>query len=100
MRNPRLLYTRAAQTRLQRLPLELRLHVETHLENLALLAEATLPERLSEVLTRTEDGFVSEVRGVRVYFVMNAVARTLLVYRLLLEPSHAWEASRSAVGHE
>lgn len=100
MRNQRLLYTRAARTRLHGLPHELRLHVETHLENVSLLAQATSPERLSAVLTRTEDGFITEVKGVQVHFVMNAVARTLLVYRLAYEPSFAWQSSESAAGHE
>ena len=100
MRNQRLLYTRAARTRLHGLPHELRLHVETHLENLALLAAATSPEQLSSVLTRTEEGFVTEVKGVQVHFVMNAVGRTLLVYRLLQEPGFNWVPEEHRAGHE
>lgn len=100
MRNPRLQYTRAARARLLRLPLEPRLYVETHLENLALLAEATSPERLASVLTRDEEGFVTQVRGVRVHFVLNAVARTLLVHRLDPEPAYPWVPEEHRAGHE
>ncbi len=100
MKNQRLLYTRAARTRLHGLSLDLRLHVETHLENLALLAAATSPERLSAVLTRTEEGFVTEVRGLRVHFVLNAVARTLLVYRLAQAPVYPWAPEEHRAGHE
>jgi hypothetical protein len=100
MRNQRLLYTRAARTQLQKLPAELRLHVETHLENLALWVEATSPERLSSVLRRDEEGFVTVVRGVQVHFVMNALARTLLIHRLAQAPAYAWEPSERPAGHE
>jgi hypothetical protein len=100
MSHPRLLYTRAARARLQRLPLELRLYVETHLENLALLAEAASPERLASVLTRDEEGFVTGVRGVQVHFVLNAAARTLLVHRLAQEPVYGWGPAASSAGHE
>lgn len=100
MRNQRLLYTRAARVRLQELPAELRLHVETHLENLALLAEATSTERLSSMLRRDEEGFVTVVRGLQVHFVLNAVARTLLVHRLVQAPAHAWEPAAHPPGHE
>jgi hypothetical protein len=100
MSHRRLRYTRAAWARLQRLPLELRLHVETHLENLAQLVEATSPERLALVLTRDEEGFVTGVRGVQVHFALNAVARTLLVHRLAQEPAYDWEPEANPAGHE
>ncbi len=77
--------------RLQSLPFDVRLHLETHLENLALLAEATSPERLSGMLERDEEGFLTSFRGVQVHFVVNAVARTMLVYRIDAPPAHAWE---------
>ena len=99
MRHRRLLYTRAARARLQLLPAELRLHVETHLENLALLVEATSPERLALVLTRDEDGFVTGVRGVQVHFVLHTLARTVLVHRLAQESVYAWEPEANPAGH-
>jgi hypothetical protein len=86
MGNEQLQYTRAARTRLKVLPAEVRLHLETHLENLALLIGATSPEHLLQVLTRDEEGFVAAVAGARVHFVLNAAARTLLVHRIELPP--------------
>jgi GTP cyclohydrolase FolE2 len=82
MGNEQLQYTRAAQRQLQALPAEVRLHLETHLENLALLIEATSPERLLQLLARDEEGFVTSVQGARVHFVVNAAARSVLVHRL------------------
>ncbi len=79
-------YTRAARVRLRGLPAEVRLHLETHLENLALLIGATSPERLLQILTRDEEGFVTLVQGARVHFVVNAAARSLLVHRIELPP--------------
>jgi len=97
MGNEQLQYTRAAQRRLQALPAEARLHLETHLENLALLIEATPPERLLQVLARDEEGFVTSVQGMRVHFVVNAATRTVLVHRLELVPvSERPAAARSA----
>jgi hypothetical protein len=64
----------------------MRLHLETHLENLALLVEATSPERLLQLLARQEEGFVTAVEGARVLFVVNAATRTLLVHRIELLP--------------
>ncbi len=75
-------YTRAARVRLQMLPVEARLYLETHLENLALLIEAVSPERLLQLLARDEEGFVTTVHGAQVHFVVNAAARTLLVHRI------------------
>jgi hypothetical protein len=101
MRNPRLLYTRAAKARLQALPLEVRLHLETHLENLALLVESSAPEHLAAVLTRDEEeGFITQVRGMQVRFVMNAVARTLLVHHIEPQPTYAWEPASDAARHQ
>ncbi len=96
MRNQRLLYTRAARARLQRLPLELRLYIETHLENVALLAETTSPERLAALFARDEEGFVTEVRGVQVHFVLSAAGRALLIHRLAQEPA---ETRAHPAGH-
>ncbi len=75
-------YTRAARGRLRVLPAEVRLHLETHLENLALLIGATSPERLLQILTRDEEGFVTTVQEARVHFVVNAAALSLLVHRI------------------
>jgi hypothetical protein len=86
MASEQLQYTRAARARLQALPAEVRLYLETHLENLALLVEATSPERLLQLLARNEEGFVASVQGTRVHFVVNAAARTLLVHRIELLP--------------
>ncbi|WP_224248628.1 hypothetical protein [Hyalangium gracile] len=95
MRHPRLLYTRAASRRFQVLPPELRVHLETHLENLALLVRASSPERLPRLLAREEDGFVTAVRGMRVHFVVDATARTLLIHRLEAPTPDGREATPS-----
>jgi hypothetical protein len=86
MGKEQLQYTRAAQRRLNALPAEVLLHLETHLENLALLIGATSPERLLQLLARDEEGFVTSVQGARVHFVVNAAARTVLIHRLELLP--------------
>jgi hypothetical protein len=86
MGQAQLQYTRAARKRLKALPAEVRLHLETHLENLALLIGATSPERLPQLLAREEEGFVTAMQGARVHFVVNAAARTLLVHRIELPP--------------
>jgi hypothetical protein len=57
------------------------MHVETHLENLALLVGSTVP--LSQVLARMErdeEGFVTTVEGVRLSFALDTVLRVLLVH--------------------
>jgi hypothetical protein len=81
MSRDRLLYTRAAKVRIELLPVEVRVHLETHLENLALLMEAT-PEWLPSLLERIEDGFVTTVQGARVLFTVDTSARSLFVYRV------------------
>jgi hypothetical protein len=88
MGTEQLQYTRAAQRRLQALPAELRLHLETHLENLSLLIEATPPERLLQLLVRDEEGFVTSMQGTQVHFVVNTATRTVLVHRLELLPAN------------
>lgn len=77
----RLHYTRAAKARISLLSVEVRVHLETHLENLALVLEAT-PDRLPTLLKRSEDGFVTTVQGVRVLFTVDTSARSLLVHRV------------------
>jgi hypothetical protein len=91
MRHRRLLYTRAARTRLHTLPAQVRLHLETHLENLALLAQQLPPERLSLFLTRVEEGFATEVEGIRAYFTVDTAAHALFIHRLSGEPMEARE---------
>jgi len=81
MAHDRLLYTRAAKVRLDQLPVEARVHLETHLENLSLFLEAA-PDRLPGMLDRIEDGFVTTVQDVRVLFTVDTSARTLLVHRV------------------
>lgn len=88
MSRDRLLYTRAAKVRIDMLPVEVRVHLETHLENLALLMEAT-PERLPTMLERGEDGFITTVQGVRVLFTVDTSARSLLVHRVESFPGAA-----------
>lgn len=78
---PRLFFSRRAERQLQRLPGELRVHIETHLENLALLLGSAVP--LSQVLARMErdeEGFVTTVEGVRLSFALDTVLRVLLVH--------------------
>lgn len=82
MRHERVLYTRSAKARLRALPLEVRVHLETHVSNLALLLEAMPPERLTQLLKRTEEGFVTAVPEARVLFTVAPGARTLLVHRI------------------
>lgn len=82
MARRRLFYTRSARTRLQMLPVELRLHVENHLENLALLVRSQQPEDLSHLLEREEEGFITWSKGVRVLFVVDSTARTLLIHAI------------------
>ncbi len=95
------MYTRSARVRLEALPLEVQLHLETHLENLALLAETTSPQLLSSVLTRDgEEGFITAVSGAQARFVLNAVAGILLVYRIEPRSAYAWESSVDALRHE
>ena len=78
----RLLYTRAARLRLQDLPAEVRLHLETHMENLALLIERLPPERLPQLLAHEEESFVTLVPEARVRFVVAPTAHTLLIHRI------------------
>jgi GTP cyclohydrolase FolE2 len=82
MWHERILYSRAAKGRLRALPLEVQLDLETHLENLALVVESLPPERLPQLLSRNEEGFVTEVKGARVFFVVDTVGRAVLVYRI------------------
>jgi hypothetical protein len=94
-RQDRLLYTRAARARLQALPAEVRLHLETHMANLALLVEGLAPERLPQLLAHEDESFVTAVPGARVLFVVAPTARALLVHRIEALP----EREAAAAGH-
>jgi hypothetical protein len=95
----RLLYTRAARLRLQALPAEVRIHLETHMENLALLIEGMPPERLPQLLAHEEESFVTLVAGAQVRFVIAPAARALLIHRIeALPASGEAEAEEPALG--
>ncbi len=77
----RLFFSRRAERQLQRLPGQVRLHVETHLENLVLMMRSTLPlTQLLSRLEREEDGFITTVEGMRVSFALDTVLRVILVH--------------------
>lgn len=97
MRHRRLLYTRAAKARLHRLPVQLRLHLETHLENLSLLAERLPPERLPLFLKREEEGFATTVEGVQVHFAVSTATHALLIHRIEAELSEEHGAGAPTV---
>jgi hypothetical protein len=82
MSHERLTYTRAAKKRLRMLPAELRMHLETHLENLALLVEGREPERLAQLLAHDEESFVTDIPGARVFFSVAPASRVLLIHRI------------------
>ncbi|MFL5345264.1 MAG: hypothetical protein ACJ8AT_10745 [Hyalangium sp.] len=86
MRHRRLFYTRAAKARLHSLPAQVQLQLETHLENLSLLAERLPPERLPLFLTREEEGFATTAQGVRVHFAVTTATHALLIHRIDAEP--------------
>ncbi|MCY1022371.1 hypothetical protein [Pyxidicoccus sp. MSG2] len=78
---PRLFFSRRAERQLQRLPGEVRMHLETHLENLTLLLGSAVP--LGQVLARlerNEEGFVTTVEGMRLSFALDTVLRVILVH--------------------
>jgi hypothetical protein len=79
----RLFFSRRAERQLRRLPGEVRVHVETHLENLVLLlgSAVSLAQVLSR-LERGEEGFVTTVEGVRIGFALDTVLRVLLVHNI------------------
>lgn len=63
------------------LPGEARLHLETHLENLALvMRSAASMEQFLSRLERTEDGFVMRVDGLEVSLALDTALRVLLVH--------------------
>lgn len=93
----RLFFSRRAERQLQRLSGEVRVHLETHLENLALLMGSAVPlSPVLERLERTEEGFVSTVEGVRVSFALDTFLRVLLVHSIepAVEESRATRSER------
>ncbi|WP_163993146.1 hypothetical protein [Pyxidicoccus caerfyrddinensis] len=77
----RLFFSRRAERQLQRLPGEVRVHLETHLENLALLMGSAVPlGQILDRMERDEEGFVTTVEGVRLSFALDTVLRVLLVH--------------------
>ncbi|MFP2926553.1 hypothetical protein ACLESO_15290 [Pyxidicoccus sp. 3LG] len=76
----RLFFSKRAERQRQRLPREVRVHVETHLENLALLLDSGMPlSRVLARLERTDDGFVSKVEGARLSLALDTATRIVLV---------------------
>ncbi len=76
----RLFYSRRAERQLRRLPGVVRLHVETHVENLSmLLGSLGRVERMISQLERTEEGFTSTVEGVRITFTLDTALRAVFV---------------------
>jgi hypothetical protein len=82
----RLFYSRRAERQLRRLPGVMRLHVDTHLENLTmLLGSMGRVERMIAQLERTEEGFVSTVEGVRISFTLDTALRAVFVDSVIPE---------------
>lgn len=93
MSSDRLFYTRAARVRISMLPVEIRVHLDLHLENLAIVIEA-MPERLPPMLERVEGGFATTVHGMRVLLTVDTGARSLFVHAVAPFP----EASEAVAG--
>lgn len=76
-------YSRRAERQLRGLTGELRLQVETHMENLSLLlGSLTSMDQALPRLRRDDEGegFVTDVEGTRVFFTLDAAMRVLLVH--------------------
>ncbi|MCP3139775.1 hypothetical protein [Pyxidicoccus xibeiensis] len=87
MRRSRIFIAQSAEFQLKRLPQDSRLHIETHLENLVLVLEQDAPEAVLARLPREDEGFTTNVGGVRIYFSVDTSLRALTVQRLeVLEP--------------
>lgn len=82
MRRGRIFIAQSAEFQLKRLPEDVRLHIETHLENLALVLEQDAPEALLARLPREDEGFVADVGGALIYFSVDTTLRALTVQRL------------------
>jgi hypothetical protein len=78
----RIFIAQSAEFQLKRLPEDVRLHIETHLENLASALEQGAPEQLLARLQRVEDGFVANVGAALIFFSVDANLRALTVQRL------------------
>lgn len=82
MRRGRIFIAQSAESQLKRLPEDLRLHIETHLENLVLVLEQEPPEALLTRMTREDEGFVAHVGTTRILFSVDTSLRALTVQRL------------------
>lgn len=82
MRRGRIFISQAAEFRLKRLPEDMRLHIETHLENLAMVLEQDAPEVLLARLPRADEGFVATVGDAVVLFSVDTTLRALTVQRI------------------
>ncbi|MFP2907252.1 hypothetical protein ACLESD_19830 [Pyxidicoccus sp. 3LFB2] len=82
MRRGRIFIAQSAEFQLKRLPEDMRLHIETHLENLVMVLEQDAPEALLTRLAREDDGFVANVGTTRIYFSVDTSLRALTVQRL------------------
>lgn len=82
MRRGRIFIAHSADTQLKRLPEDMRLHIETHLENLVMVLEQEQPEALLTRMTREDDGFVAQVGTTRILFSVDTSLCALTVQRL------------------
>jgi mRNA-degrading endonuclease RelE of RelBE toxin-antitoxin system len=82
MRRSRIFIARSAESQLKRLPEDVRLHIETHLENLVMVLEQEPPEALLTRMTREDEGFVANVGTTRILFSVDTSLRALTVQRL------------------
>ncbi|WP_164017674.1 hypothetical protein [Pyxidicoccus trucidator] len=82
MRRGRIFIAQSAEFQLKRLPEDMRLHVETHLENLVMVLEQEPPEALLTRMTREDDGFIANVGATRIFFSVDTSLRALTVQRL------------------
>lgn len=93
MRHGRIFIAQSAEFQLKRLPEDVRLHIETHLENLEMALEQTAPEQLLTRLQREDDGFIANVGAALIYFSVDTSLRALTVQRLELVEFRNGESS-------
>ncbi len=82
MRHGRIFIAQSAEFQLKRMPRDMQLHIETHLENLVMVLEQEAPEALLTRLTREDEGFVANVGATRILFSVDTSLRALTVQRL------------------
>jgi hypothetical protein len=85
MRHGRIYISQSAEFQLKRLPEDVRLHIETHLENLASVLEQDAPEVLLARLPRAEDGFLASAGGASIHFSVDTTIRALTVQRIEMQ---------------